>query len=147
VKTDDFNRVTAAAMPTLEQAARISLREKYKNGRVPFAEIEGEIEQFITASGVTPEQRINPGIWESAYEIIKGKKLDAYIQAAETRAKQPAPAAERVSPVGGKPAEPRELSAEEQKVINGLGRKPERYRKAAEAISEGGTLPYTLDNR
>lgn len=145
VSAQEFRGVTAAALPSLEQAARMTLRDKYKDARVPFAELESEVDNFITQSGVSPEARINPGIWEAAYDAVKGKKLDSYIQTAETRAK--APPAERVTPQGGPEAKPRELSAEENKVIKGLGRDPARYRKAAEAMEQGGSLPYTIDNR
>ncbi len=135
VTKQEFSRITASAQDGLIYAAKSQCRDQHKD----FSRFEADIDTLMLK--LTPEQRMQTGMWETVYYQVKGLKADQLIDEARTR---PASA----EPVAGAPtpqAKPKELTPEQEYVATRLGVSKDKYLQAQERMS-AGQWPITMSN-
>jgi hypothetical protein len=96
--------------------------------------------------GTLPEgDQVDPQIWITAYDSVRGKNVDSITADAVKAATTPV-GAEPVAGAPITPTAPQPLGVTEKRVINGLGISEETYRQGAERI-EQGAWPLTMNNK
>jgi hypothetical protein len=139
VSRNEWNQMTGAVRQNLIDTAK----DRARQGKKYWARLDPIITGMTQNVGL---EALDTNFWETAYNAALGANLGV-IQAEE----QAAEAAARSSaepPSGGAtpPMPPRILTADEMRVVNGLGITTETYRKGEENM-RNNKFPLTLDNR
>lgn len=130
-----------AMLPAVQSNMIETARDRAKQGKQYWGRVEQVIN--ILTKDADPISKLDTGFWNMAYNAAVGQELG--------RLQQEDAAAARSSaepPSGGSlpPPAPRELSAQEMRVVSGMQITPDIYRDMETKMREN-KFPVTLDNR
>jgi hypothetical protein len=145
---EEFERVRLSIGPSLIWAAKMMVKEKFKD----FHRVEAKVNEIMAR---IPEwQHTDPNMWETVF--IQARGMEHERLSTEDRA-APVIIGERVNPGGTPPAVNDDLTKvtlpglrpdqTAASVCDHLGVTHDQYRKADKELQGEGRLPLTVDNR
>lgn len=147
VTKDEFQRTVAGAVPGLIAAARAATRDKFQ--RSSDSSLLRDFDRFVSdieslMSRCTPEQQMQPYMWETAFYQVRGLKAGQLVVEAEARGK--GIIAEQVTPAAPEPVKPKELTSEQRYITSRIGISEKQYQEAQQKLGSN-IWPLTVDNR